>query len=181
MIFEDKQSLRHKIIEDQRTLSDQITNDILSKVIHLIKSLAKSSIGLYYPMESEPDLLKIAAISEDKISLPKISGKDMVFVRYCVGSPLEQYGFKKNLYQPVSNAKALPEVIIVPGLAFSIGGYRLGFGLGYYDRYLNEARNLDKIIAVGVCSHERLCEYLPYHSYDAKMDYIITDKTVIKI
>ena len=67
-----------------------------------------------------------------------------------------------------------PDIVIIPSLAYSLHGNRLGFGMGYYDKYFNKIDVNSKIIKLGVCFHEYLYEYLPTEDHDIKMDYIIT-------
>lgn len=147
------------------------------------------SLGLYLPLKGEPDLLKLIIASNWCISLPKISGDSMKMVHYQMGSPLEKSNFG-NLYQPKGDEEIIPKVMLIPGLAFSINGYRLGFGKGHIDRYIAKINRAKingtktdgdcKIITIGVCFDEWLFEYLPYEDHDIKLNYIITDKTFIR-
>lgn len=76
--------------------------------------------------------------------------------------------------EPNSNEK-MPkdaiEIMFIPGIAFSHKGYRLGFGAGYYDRYLVDYPN----IKVGVCYDFQFVEELPTDLYDIPVDVIITE------
>ncbi|MCT4643311.1 MAG: 5-formyltetrahydrofolate cyclo-ligase [Bacteriovoracaceae bacterium] len=69
-----------------------------------------------------------------------------------------------------------PQVLIIPGLAFTKTCKRLGRGKGYYDRYLATFKGLK----VGICFEEQLLEDLETTSLDVNMDYVVTDKTVYK-
>ncbi len=69
-------------------------------------------------------------------------------------------------------------VCIVPGLAFDISGKRMGYGGGYYDRFLSAH---PEIITVGLCYNLLLSESVPSESHDISVDYIITEKGLIKI
>jgi len=66
-------------------------------------------------------------------------------------------------------------VIIVPGLVFDKNGYRVGFGKGYYDRFLSK----NEIYSIGLCYDELLISEVPRDEYDKNVDLIITQSSVI--
>lgn len=138
------------------------------------------ALGLYWPLLGEPDLFKLIVSSKWCVGLPKIFGNSMRIVRYQMGSPLEKSKFK-NLYQPRGDEEIIPRVMLIPGLAFGLNGYRLGFGSGYYDKYIAKISQNSEIIKIGVCFHDNLFEYLPYDEHDIKLNYIITDQTFIQL
>ena len=68
-------------------------------------------------------------------------------------------------------------VIIVPGLCFDTDGNRLGYGKGYYDRFLQKY----PLFSVGLCYNNLIVDNVPTDCYDNKMNVIITDKDVYRI
>lgn len=68
-------------------------------------------------------------------------------------------------------------VCVVPGLAFDKRGYRMGYGKGYYDRYLSKY----PLISAGLTYMPLFCDELPIDSYDKRVSYIITEKNIFKI
>jgi 5-formyltetrahydrofolate cyclo-ligase len=71
------------------------------------------------------------------------------------------------------------DFIIIPGVAFDGMGNRVGFGKGYYDKYLSKIkRNIKK---TAVAYEYQVLRNVPSESHDIKMDYIVTEKRVIKI
>jgi len=70
------------------------------------------------------------------------------------------------------------DLLIVPGLVFNVKGYRIGYGGGFYDRYLSEP--LHTTITVSLAAEEQLKETLPIDSYDIPVDYIITENRCIQ-
>jgi 5-formyltetrahydrofolate cyclo-ligase len=137
-------------------------------------------LGLYWPLKGEPDLFKLAISSKWCVGLPKISGNSMKIVRYVAGSRLKKSQFE-DLHEPSGDEEIIPKVILIPGLAFSVNGYRLGFGRGYYDKYIAKISQNSEIIKIGVCFHNNFFEYLPYDDHDIKLDYIITDQIFIRL
>ncbi len=189
--MELKNSLRKTIVEDRKKFSEvmhsnandtiikNVSDFLYSQISEKADSLDKKLrliVGLYWPMAGEPDLLKLAVASKWSVVIPKIRGERMDFVKYEVGHELEISLFGK-LKQPRNNIKVVPNIAILPGLAFSLSGHRLGFGVGHYDKYF--AKIGSSITKIGVCFHENLYECLPYEAHDTKMDYIITDKIII--
>lgn len=70
------------------------------------------------------------------------------------------------------------EIILVPGLAFTEGGTRLGYGGGYYDRFLSTISK--KIPKIALAFELQIVKDLPEDSYDVPMDYIFTEKRIIQ-
>src|SRR5690606_17828447 len=71
----------------------------------------------------------------------------------------------------VASEESVPEVMIVPMLGGDFRGFRMGYGKGYYDRFL-EGKELIKI---GLCPSTCLIDEIPNDSFDVKMNYIITE------
>ncbi len=69
------------------------------------------------------------------------------------------------------------EVILIPGLAFDKNGNRMGFGKGYYDRFLEKT----SAVKIALCYSFQVVEHIPAEVHDVPMDYIITEKEIIKI
>ena len=67
-------------------------------------------------------------------------------------------------------------ICIVPGLAFDKNGNRLGYGKGYYDKFLSQ---YPEIIKIGFCSGCCFFEEIPSEETDVKMDYVFVDDTLI--
>ncbi len=85
-----------------------------------------------------------------------------------------------NIYEPsvVKPAKGCDmDVIFVPGLAFDRSGGRMGFGKGYYDKFLKRCRGTK----VGICYDFQLFDSIPTEEHDIPMDYIITDKEILEV
>lgn len=68
------------------------------------------------------------------------------------------------------------DLIIVPCLTCSRDGCRLGYGGGYYDRYLSAASRATKVI---LCRHDLLCDELPLEEHDVPVDIVITEQEII--
>ena len=90
---------------------------------------------------------------------------------------LNKYGVP----EPMNLKKKIPSIILVPLLAFDKNKNRLGYGKGFYDRYLTKNFKANKkILAVGVAFSFQKHHKLPVNYKDFKLDYIITEKGVIE-
>ncbi len=158
-------------------------NLIFEKILKLVnnhKSLkaAENILGLYFSLKTEPDLFKLALMSGMKVALPKTENAQMNYVSYMPGGSLVKSNFG-DLYEPAGNIVINPNISIVPGVAFDQRGFRLGYGVGHYDRYFALKANKD-IIKIGTCYDEMLFSLLPAEPHDIKMDYIVTETNIYK-
>ena len=71
-----------------------------------------------------------------------------------------------------------PDVVIVPGIAFTLAGDRLGQGGGWYDRFLAEIRA--DCVTIGVCFAEQIVESLPVESHDVTIDHVVTESGMLR-
>jgi 5-formyltetrahydrofolate cyclo-ligase len=71
-----------------------------------------------------------------------------------------------------------PDVVVVPGLAFTAAGDRLGQGGGWYDRFLSQVRA--DCTTIGVCFAEQIVETLPVEAHDVIVDHVVTDRGVVR-
>lgn len=91
-------------------------------------------VALYMPQEFEFDLKILFEQRDKQIVIPKtLPNRQMIFVKYNKND-LERTKF--GILEPKSKQETVPDLILVPGLAWNKEGYRIGFGAGYYDRYL---------------------------------------------
>ena len=81
--------------------------------------------------------------------------------------------------EPAKTQAKVPDVILVPILAFDENKYRLGYGKGFYDRYLNKyLKRFKNILTVGVAFSFQKYNKLPINQNDVKLDFIITEKGI---
>lgn len=116
-----------------------------------------------------------------RIAYPRISGPGCLSPHW-VDSEDEQLTLSAlGISEPIDAcACAEPseiEIVLVPGVAFGRDGYRLGFGAGYYDRFLPRAPDALKI---GLAFDEQLFDSVPHDAHDVVMDAIVTPSAVIR-
>ena len=143
----------------------------------------KIIIGGYYPSNYEVNILKFlqnATIKKFKIVLPVIrpSGK-MSFKSWVFEEPL--YVSKFGTLEPKnSNKKVIPNLIMLPLVAFDNQLNRIGYGKGYYDRILKKISKIKKkTIFLGIAYSFQKCRKIPVNKHDFKLDYIFTEREII--
>lgn len=138
----------------------------------------------YYPIGSEVNsrpLMDALNLKGHATALPHIVAKDvpLVFRLYRAGDELIKGSFGVPEPHP-HMPNLIPDVLIIPMLAFNKEGYRLGYGTGFYDRTLEDLRRTKPVKAIGVAYSHQQNDSLPLESHDEKMDWIITEKEAIK-
>ena len=118
------------------------------------------------------DFLELAHESGKIVALPKCFDKGIMHFYRFDGHLING---KFNIPEPTTDELLVPtehDLMIVPGLAFDVHGYRVGQGGGYYDRYLAEHR----CMTVGVCRSCFMIDRAPREWNDLPVDYVITEK-----
>ena len=160
--------------------ADQV---IYNKVIRLLEYQQAKTIFCYVSTASEIDtmpLLKHALGSGKILAVPKCIDKSMMEA-YEIRSLEELQPGKYGILEPISTcSKVEPteiDLCIAPCLACTKEGVRLGFGGGYYDRYLKKT----DAIKMALCRGELLMEKIPIGRYDVKMDGVVTELEVKRV
>ncbi len=183
---QDKISLRNKFIlkRNKKYLSEK--NFSYKLLLNFIKknfNKKKIIIGAYYPANREVNILKFLEIVSKKnikLALPVIGvSENMSFKLWNFKEPLSINKF--GILEPKkTNQEVLPDLIIVPLVAFDSRLNRIGYGKGYYDRKLKKIKKIKKnIIALGIAYSFQKCRRVPVNKYDYKLDYIFTEQGFI--
>ena len=178
-----KSLLRKKILKQRDKNKNNVVIDI-KKIFQILKKekIFTKNIGGYYPVNSEINdmpILKELKKKKFRISLPVIKKEfKMDFYEWSFSNPLKinRYGIP----EPISKKIVYPEVIFIPLVGFDKNLNRLGYGGGYYDRYLKKMNRRKKILKIGLATEVQKIEKIPTDKYDQKLDYIVTNKSVIQ-
>ncbi len=166
-------SKRAAIPEERRqTYSRQICQNLLD--LPMVKEAdliyAYSTIGSEVSLQT---LIEDTLMHDMMIGMPKVFGEKMDFFTIRQLSELRQGAF--GILEPQAGAEDLLTgnrgICLVPGLGFDATGGRIGYGKGYYDRYLQAFPGL---IRIGCCFEEQLVERIPKEVQDVSMDYLMT-------
>ena len=143
----------------------------------------KVIIAGYYPSNYEVNILQFlekASRKKFKITLQVIkSSNKMSFHSWIFKEPLHVNRF--GIPEPKnSKNKIIPDLIMVPLVAFDKHLNRIGYGKGYYDRSLKKIRKIKKnAISLGIAYSFQKCQKIPTNKQDFKLDYIFTEKGII--
>ena len=157
-----------------------------SLIFKLIKKHFKNKkiiIGGYYPSYYEVDMLKFfeeALKKKFKIVLPIVkSSTSMSFKIWVPNEPLNVSKF--GILEPNNSKKEIiPDLVLVPLVAFDNSLNRIGYGKGYYDRSLEKINKIKKkTIFLGIAYSFQKCNKIPVNKHDFKLDYIFTEQGII--
>ena len=180
----NKSEIRNKIIKIRKKKFDKDLQINLSKFISFLKidKLNLKSIGGYYPSNYEIDDLDILDLLEKKnfkISLPIIKkDNQMNFYRWSRNDPLKINKF--GIPEPVSSKVFYPDILLVPLVGYDSSLNRLGYGGGYYDRYIEKIEKIKKVIKIGLAFSFQKISSIPTNQYDKKLDFIVTEKEILR-
>ncbi len=180
-VLEEKDRLRRDLLEKRRNLPQSLRREksaLILKVLLSEKVFSDASgVALYFPVNGEVDtreIFKKCVDLEKKVFFPKTLGSGLVFLR------------TRNLEELTPGAFAIPEppadaerargdeldLVLVPGVAFDFSGNRIGYGKGFYDRFL---KDIPRQIRFGLAYRFQVLESIPSHETDVKTGRIITE------
>ena len=180
----NKFQIRNKIIKIRKKKFHKDLKIDLGKFISFLKieKLNFKSIGGYYPSNYEIDDLDILDLLEKKqfnISLPIIKkNNQMNFFKWSNNDPLKVNKF--GIPEPVSSKIFYPDILLVPLVGYDDNLYRLGYGGGFYDRYIEKIEKIKKVIKIGLAFSFQKITNIPISKYDKRLDFVITEKKILK-
>jgi 5-formyltetrahydrofolate cyclo-ligase len=154
---------------------------------HLLEAMAMPpgvALSGYWPLEGEIDVGPALAgyhAEGHVVGLPVVvaKGEPLRFRRWQPGQELVMGKFKV-LTPPEGAEEVVPQILLVPLLAFDPDGYRLGYGGGFYDRTLAKLRRQGQALAVGVAYAAQEMPFVPRGPHDQPLDLVVTERAVFK-
>jgi len=185
----DKKHLRKKYLNIRKKKYFEVKSNYFYPIKKIINKLSKKKsiyISFYFPSNYEVDTLNFLTTIEKKKKyitlLPAILKKK--YINFYKWKNLDV--LKVNHYgmlEPITEKQKshIPDIMLVPLLAFDNQNNRLGYGKGFYDTFLNKYLSLNKkIITVGVAFSFQKYNKLPVSDRDVRLDYILTEKGLQK-
>lgn len=186
-IKEKKTEIRKEYLARRAALAPEEKKRRDERICQLILSSASfryaETVLAYYPKENEIDILPALRRAMEigkRIALPRCEGEHLMTYRYIEtldGLEPGMYG----IFEPGEDAPVYREdpghasLCLVPGVVFDTHGYRIGYGGGYYDRFLHEYSGS----AAGVIYREFILPTLPFGRYDLSLPVMITDTGMV--
>lgn len=158
--------IRHSL--DMEKISEKIVQNIKENEIYK----KSQHVMIFYPLIHEVNLLGLLE-DDKKFYLPKVDGENLLICSYKNGDKLTESAFKtlEPITAPIS--PELLDLVFVPALMVDEDNHRLGYGGGFYDKFLSKhALNSKKIVAI---PSALIVEKLPSESFDAKIDVTICE------
>ncbi len=191
-IKEQKIAVRRDILSKRKTLDESEKNNMDSKICRALLSLATyrycDTVLFYYPLGGEVDVIPaIQKAWEDKkkVYLPRCSKHDKGVMDFYLVTSFEQlekgsFGVMEPLGKTEKynkNIKNSNAICIMPALSYDRKGYRLGYGRGYYDRYLQGFSGMK----IGIAYSQFVSKDVPHGYFDVRADIIITEKGAVTV
>jgi 5-formyltetrahydrofolate cyclo-ligase len=181
----EKTELRRSMLKKRLMIEPRDVCEMSGLITHTLLDLDciqnASCVMAYCAFKNEPDLMGFinALLDMGKdVALPYVTGDDrLIAVDYNYDSVM-----KSNIYgipEPVlsnESENVEPDVVLVPGVAFGADLNRIGYGVGYFDRFLKETNALK----LGICFDMQVVPSIKAEPHDVRMDIIVTEKRVIK-
>lgn len=183
MTSNSKEIIRKKIIESRNQLSQQAVVQQAQKIFEQVKSLinkhSPKSIHLYLAINNEVDTSAIVHFLHQNnitVLVPKTYPKGKL--EWCIlqaDEPLKKGMFGTSIPVSENISTSIPEMVLVPAVGFDQQGNRLGYGGGYYDRFLAQ---YPQAIKVGLAYPFQILETVKTEPHDIPMDIILNGNEI---
>jgi 5-formyltetrahydrofolate cyclo-ligase len=179
----ERKSLRSLLLEKRDNTSFDFMKIASGKIQKRLKKINAfrdaQKIGLYYPIGSEiltQNIIQELFSNGKDVFLPKVVGEKMEFRKISNFSSLEKGSF--DIMEPKEDCQIDNnlDVILVPTVGLSPIGVRLGYGYGFYDRFLAE----HKITTISLTLEKQIVKNIPKSEHDIVIDWIITEDRILK-
>lgn len=185
----EKRRLRAQFKTTRRQLVtsefEQLSEQLNEQLIHYIARYKPKAVKGFIPYAGEPNIwsfIQYCWKHDIAYIVPKCEQKTSSMNWYSIKQQDDLVLGAYNLLEPNPNSCEQVydevELVLVPGLAFTAEGDRLGYGGGYYDRFYERAKH-DVKQWIGIAFELFVCEQLPTEKHDFKCNYIVTNAGVI--
>lgn len=185
-LAERKRDIRRSVLherdalleEDRRARSAAITERLMA----LPELVSTRTVMASWSFGSEVDtsgLIEALHAAGKRVVLPRVDGREVAAVVYVPGDPTAATSF--GAMEPTSAEIVRPteiDVVIAPGVAFDRNGGRVGYGGGFYDRFLRTVRADTSVI--GLAFAVQLVEDVPRGEHDRLVDVVVTEEELIR-
>lgn len=182
-----KAELRRTALKERVSIPEneiRIMNETLeNNLVDFLSHVYFDKIFTFFSIKNEPDI--------NPALYRNFSGKTICFPRCNTKDKSMDFSAVKDISFLTSGAYSIPEppatpetviplfndIIFIPGVLFDRQGYRIGYGAGYYDRFLSGVSP----VKIGICFDRFIVDELPHNSTDIQVDYIISENEIISI
>lgn len=187
--MDTKTAIRSRILEVRNAMTSEMvaekSSQIIQKVLKTPEYEEAHNILLYADFNHEVmtrELFENAIFQKKRVYFPKCNPEDGTMEFYQVVSIKQlEHGYM-GIFEPESDEryrfvyhKEEDSLVIVPGVAFDMNGYRIGYGKGYYDKYLKDKRQLT---CMALSFSSQIVDEIPNDTHDIKMDKVVTEEII---
>lgn len=186
----EKRQMRHAYASMRDAISKDeaiaLSNLASLHVIELIKQYSWKSVMVYIPFRSELNIWPIihwCLDNEIEVIVPKCEVKTYSMHLYSLYNKDQLVAGAYQILEPNPEVTALtsttPDAVIVPGLAFTVNGGRLGYGGGYYDRFYEKMQFQSPATKwIGIGYDRQVATTIPMDKYDIILNFLVTNKGI---
>ena len=182
-----KRELRERMREVRASIDphrrEVWSSSIVGAVHELPELVAARTVTAYLSFGTESATAELIAIFDaegKRAGVPVVREGEMVMVAFKPGDATERSGF--GMPEPVGGKEIPPaevDALVIPGLAFDRQGFRLGYGGGFYDRYVRRTR--PDALRVGICFSSQIVDDVPHGDADEPVDRIVTQDGLVVV
>jgi 5-formyltetrahydrofolate cyclo-ligase len=186
---QDEKSRIRKYAKQQRQVLplNTLSEEILARLQTSPAFQTATWIYGYLPLPGEIDLTPLITTpsTSHRWALPRLGRPDLGeldelhFHTYQHGDPLEKHRFGMPEPSPKAPYPPRPDLILLPGLAYDPQGYRLGYGKGYYDRFLGTFTSQNRPLCVGLIPEALILPSLPIDPWDRPVDVLVSEARIL--
>jgi len=183
-----KRSLRQQMLAKRRALSPDewhLSSLLAQRQLLALEIFDRAAcIALYAPAHNEVDtgdILAAAFLAGKRVLYPAVCGDRMVLRQVQELANLERgsFGILEPCPTGIDHQADEADLIVVPGVAFDLRGHRIGYGKGFYDRFLRHPGRNAHLVAL--CHDFQLIDgHIPAEEHDMRMEFIVTDKRIVR-
>jgi 5-formyltetrahydrofolate cyclo-ligase len=173
-----KSAARKAAFSRRKLAFDQLGATPASPLAEVLRPHSDKVLAAYMPMRSEISPLEQMRNHRAAVAVPIIQakGEALKFARWTSDMEMVAGAFGAEI--PKLLEYVVPEVVIVPLVAFDAEGNRLGYGGGFYDRTLEGLRAQGPVLAIGFAYEAQFCAQLPIEATDQPLDFIVTEQQI---
>ena len=180
-----KNKIKESILEKRNSLSKEEIAEKSKKIKDLLFNLSQfknSKTAMFFvSFSSEVSTHEMirSSLGKKNVVVPKLAGGEIEPSVIIDFDNLIQSG-KFGILEPIELMKIAYkniDLVLVPGAAFDLEGHRIGYGLGYYDKFL---KKVPKAVKIGLCFGFQVVDKIPNKEHDVPVDLIITEEKIVE-
>ena len=183
----DKKELRSYIKTKRKSVENKAEKDSLvaQNLLSLDEIKKADTVSCYISLDDEictDEIVRVLLDSGKSVGAPYCvdnnGNMDFYYITDFDDLRIQSFGVREPVIEKCKKVTSFDNtIIILPGLCFDSNGNRLGYGKGYYDRFLQ----IHSLISVGLCYNSLIVKKVPTDMYDKKADIIVTENDIIRI